>query len=86
MVNKQPSEEVAPCKNKKGFHSVSLGVSLMVVTVHPDTSWSHQAALVTAVRLALFCAKMYNKQHAVYLLLGNALASGSKHLSTWVAM
>lgn len=83
MVNKQPSE-VAPCKNKKGCCSVSLGLSLTVVTVHADTSWSHQAVLVTPVRLAPFCAKTYNKQHAVHLLLGNTLASGSKHLSMWV--
>ena len=83
MVNKQPSE-VAPCKNKKGCCSVSLGLSLMVVTVHANTSWSRQAVLVTPVRLAPFCSKTCNKQHAVHLLLGNTLASGSKHLSMWV--
>lgn len=40
MVSKQPSEEVATCKDKEVVCSVILGVRLMVVTVHSDISWS----------------------------------------------
>lgn len=93
MVNIQTAEEVASCKNQKefwfmsqGLCLVSLGVSLMVVTVLSDTSWSHLSVLGIPVKPTQFCAKTYDKQHLVHLLLGNALVSGSKHFSTWIAV
>lgn len=42
--------------------------------------------MVVTVRPIGFCAKMYNKQHIVRLLLGNALVSGSNHSSTWISV
>lgn len=51
-----------------------------------DTSWSHLSVLVIPARPIGVCAKTYNKQHIVHLLLGNALVSGSKHFSTWISV